>query len=1135
MIRDRLVVGIRDEAMSRKLQLDPDLTLETAKKKIRQEKAVREQQQSLKETDMVGIEEINRYQARWKDQTSKIRGDQRPQGRQCTRCGRSNHPKDRCPAKDVSCHRVTGQKAVDSAYLDVLITKQNSSWMSALQLNNKEVKFKLDTGAEVTAISQETHRLLGNPKLLRPTKILRGPSHQPLKVVGQFQGELNSEGRATTQTIYVICGLKTNLLGLPAIEGLSLLCRVDTMSEKQDILSQFSSLFSGLGTMGPEYEIKLQTDAVPYSIFTPRSIPLLLREELNKMESNGIITKVENQHHGVQEWVDDILAQLAGAKCFSKLDANSGFWQIPLTEKSRLLTTFLTPFGRYCFTKLPFGISSGPELFQKRMSQILSGLDGVVCLIDDILVMGKNAKEHDERLLAVLQRIRDARVTLNREKFDQEGIHADPEKTEVIRQMKAPDNVTELRRFMGMINQLGKFIPNLAELTQPLRELLSKSSIWIWNSPQTQAFNNIKAELVKPAVLVPYNPEAPTTVTADASSYGLGAVLCQKVDSAWKPVVFASRSLTETERRYAQVEKEALAVTWACEKLSNYLLGKKFLIETDHKLLVALLGSKQLDTLPPWVLRFRWRLARFSYDVVHVPGKLLYTADALSRAPLQSTTNNAALQEEAECVMEVSIESLPMSRETLQLYKRHNQKILYQLQPVRLAKGEEPDMRKRTLQKIHEGHQGIERCLLRAKTAAWWPGLQKEVYNMVKQCQTCATQNTQTREPMLPTKLPAYPWQRVASDLFTLKGVNYLVVVDYFSRFPEVKTLTTTTSEKIILSLKEVFSHHGIPETLVTDNGPQFTSQEFIDFAKSYGFNYTTSSPHFPQSNGQAERTVQTVKRLLQDSADPYLALLSYRTTPFPWCGLSPAELSMVGIPESFPEQNELFKNQQKENYDHRHRVRALTPLTEKSGVWITQGAEPVPGQVTSKASAPRSYMVETSAGLLRRNRWHLNPQPTKVSQWEAPNPQLTTIPTQPPDHRIQTRSRTKTPIHPPDRLEGKGDVAWDCLMLCIALYVYLRMRVRGEALFGIIIFYRKFVPVYATIGAPLSDLTKKALLKSLKLNDKAIKAFEKLKKLLCSEAVLSSPALGRPFILQTDASNRGVGAVLCQQGDDGE
>lgn len=242
--------------------------------------------------------------------------------------------------------------------------------------------------------------------------------------------------------------------------------------------------------------------------------------------------------------------------------------------------------------------------------QIISGIDDVVCLIDDILVMGKDMKEHDERLLAVLQRIRDARVTLNPEKCVSPVIHQvsrplsrsrrDPEKTEAIQQMKAPENVTELRRFMVMINQLGKFTPNLAELKQPLRELLSKSSSWAWNNLQTKAFNNIKAELVKPPVLAPYNPESPTTVIADASSYGLGAMLCQKVDSVWKPVVFASRSLTETERRYAQVEKEALGVTWACVKLSNYLLGKKFLIETDHKPLVAaLFGSKQQDTLPP--------------------------------------------------------------------------------------------------------------------------------------------------------------------------------------------------------------------------------------------------------------------------------------------------------------------------------------------------------------------------------------------------------------------------------------------------------------------------------------------------------------------------------------------------------
>jgi len=163
--------------------------------------------------------------------------------------------------------------------------------------------------------------------------------------------------------------------------------------------------------------------------------------------------------------------------------------------------------------------------------------------------------------------------------------------------MKPPTNVSELRRFMGMVNQLGKFTSNLAELTQPLRQLLSKKSAWLWGPDQDLAFANVKKELAKPTTLSLYNPQAPTKVCADASSYGLGAVLMQKHDSEWKPVAYASRSMTETERRYAQIEKEALASTWACEKFSTYILGMKFAIETDHKPLVPLLGSKQLDSL----------------------------------------------------------------------------------------------------------------------------------------------------------------------------------------------------------------------------------------------------------------------------------------------------------------------------------------------------------------------------------------------------------------------------------------------------------------------------------------------------------------------------------------------------------
>ena len=156
----------------------------------------------------------------------------------------------------------------------------------------------------------------------------------------------------------------------------------------------------------------------------------------------------------------------------------------------------------------------------------------------------------------------------------------------------------------GMANQLGKFSPNLAELSQPLRELLSTKQVWSWGPPQEKSFTDLKQELTQPAVLCLYNPQAPITVSADASSHGLGAVL-QQSDSPWKPVAYASRAMTETEKRYAQIEEEALAATWACERFSNYVLGRTFLIESDHKPLIPLLNSKHMDDLPPHILRFR--------------------------------------------------------------------------------------------------------------------------------------------------------------------------------------------------------------------------------------------------------------------------------------------------------------------------------------------------------------------------------------------------------------------------------------------------------------------------------------------------------------------------------------------------
>ena len=315
--------------------------------------------------------------------------------------------------------------------------------------------------------------------------------------------------------------------------------------------------------------------------------------------------------------VDQILAQLSGSKVFTKLDCNSGFWQIPLTKGSSLLTTFITRFGKYCYNVLPSGISPASEHYQKVMKENLIDCEGAVVDIDDILIHGTDKNEHDERLHNVLRRLQDMNVALNPEKckfarnqvpllghiIDGDGIHADPEKVTAITDMAVPSNVSELHRFLGMVNQFSKFSPELAEKSKPLKELLSTKDEWSWGESQAVPFNEIKQLLISAPVLALYDYKLPTIV-ADASKYGLGAVLKQQqADGDWRPVAFASRAVSATEQRYAPIEKESLGVTWACEKLAEYILCMTFHVETDHKPLVILLGYKHLDELSPRIQR----------------------------------------------------------------------------------------------------------------------------------------------------------------------------------------------------------------------------------------------------------------------------------------------------------------------------------------------------------------------------------------------------------------------------------------------------------------------------------------------------------------------------------------------------
>ena len=351
-------------------------------------------------------------------------------------------------------------------------------------------------------------------------------------------------------------------------------------------------------------------------------------------------------------------------------------------------------------------------------------------------------------------------------------------------------------------------------------------------------------------------------------------------------------------------------------------------------------------------------------------------------------------------------------------------------------------LQQQILQNVHHGHQGIQRCHLRIFTSVWWPGISKAIEIFIKSCPQCVKSYVPPKEPLLISSQPDRPWQKVAADLFELNNRQYLIVIDYFSRYPEVIKLGTTSSTSIINTLKSIFSRHGIPSQLISDNGPHVSSSEFKQFASSYSFHYVTSSPRYSQSNGLIERGVGTVKRLLQNSHDPHIALLSFRATPLSWCSLSPAELLFgqrinTDLPQSdhqltphwpylgdFCRADEELKAKQAFYFNNRHRTRPLPPLAAADPVWVRTGDRQVPGRIIRLSVSPRSYIVSTPAGQVRRNRHHLTPRlgayqdsdinidldtstPPTDNEWPVCNLQRSPI---------RTRSHTGTVIRPPSR-----------------------------------------------------------------------------------------------------------------------
>ncbi|UYV69742.1 K02A2.6-like [Cordylochernes scorpioides] len=917
-------------------------------------------------------------------------------------------------------------------------------------------------------------KIMGQQRLVESDINLRAAEFSELQTVGMFISTLRNGNYEIKEKIYVIRRLSEPLLSRRACELLNLARRIEVVATRINPIKEFPEVFEGLGQIGNPYEIKLKPGAKPYAVHTPRRVPIPLMEKLKtrleELEKAGIIAQVNvatewcaptviagkpngdirlcvdlsrlNEH--VQREVhpmpvvEHMLGQLGEARFFSKLDANSGFHQIPLSPDCQHLTTFITPFGRYKYCRMPFGISLAPEYFQKVMSIILQGMDGVMCYLDDILIFASDSKTHDRILRLVLRKLKEAKVTLNKAKcvfgvprinflghiLDEDGIRPNPAKIEAVAEMPAPTDVHGVRRFLGMVNHLGRFVGNLSEIVAPLNQLLVKGQDFVWDSSQERAFRKLKELLTTQPILAAYDVRKPTMVSSDASSYGLGAVLKQEGKNViWRPVAYSSRTMTPTEKRYTQIEKEALAITWACERFQDFLLGKRFRIETDHKPLIPLFSTKELSSLTPRLQRFRMLMMRFGFEIVHIPGKELLDADALSRQPLLTTEGgederptsahiNAVLssitdkdemltkifeaqQEDTtlKAVVNYLEQGWPDKKKMSQALLSYwhvkdelgvqNGLLMRSCRLVILA-----SMKLEILDKLHAGHFGITKTRLRARETVWWPGISEEIAETVRKCSVCIQEAVLKHEPLIPTNFPTRPWQKIGMDLFKFENKWYLVVIDYYSRFPEVVQLDRLTANVVVRSCKSIFARHGIPETVVSDNGTQFgAAREFANFARQYGFTHVTSSPRFPQSNGMAEAGVKIAKMILKKNQDPSLGLLEYRSTPLE-NGYSPAELLMgrklrTTLPIAPENLNPKLVDSQtlkrkegrrrkdmKSRYDRRCGATDMEELSEGDTVWITDMR--TWGIVKKKASTPRSYMVDTPVGTLRRNRFHL-------------------------------------------------------------------------------------------------------------------------------------------------------------------
>lgn len=624
-------------------------------------------------------------------------------------------------------------------------------------------------------------------------------------------------------------------------------------------------------------------------------------------------------HHYPLPIIDELLANKSEAKYFCVLDLKGAYQQLIVSEATKRLLAINTIKGLYAHLRLPFGVKPAASIFQSVMDQILRNIKNVQAYIDDILIYAASLKELLALIVKVLNRLLEFNVKVNFDKckwfvtkvkylghvLTTEGVAANSEGIKSITDAPEPQNASEVRSFVSLVMYYAKFIPKLSVKLAPLYNLLKKDTKWNWSDECQNTFNDCKREILSAKVLVHYDQKKPIVVTCDASDQGIGAVLSHRIDGHERPVFFVSRTLTKAEKKYPILHREALAVVFAMERFYKYVYGHFVEIFSDHKPLEGIFGAKKGE--PPVVAtrlqRYIMRMSIFDYTLKHRKGKDIGHADCLSRLPIEAEPSETD-RKESECFEIKSIISggpltLDVARikhetakdpllskvfacvrdgwkddqlnKELKTFFKRNHALSIECGCV-VNEGRiviPTSLKHLTMQVLHTNHLGIVKMKHVARQYVYWEGMTKDIETFVMKCEACQTHRKDKAKKEY-GKWPetTFPFERVHIDFFHFKGITFLIMIDVYSHWLEVKQMNRTNAERVIVELEQIFSVFGYPVKIVSDNGPPFDSYVLTKYFDANGIQHVFSPPYHPASNGVVERAVQTIKSVLRKFVD---------------------------------------------------------------------------------------------------------------------------------------------------------------------------------------------------------------------------------------------------------------------------